>query len=156
MISAEILEIPEKLDPLTTEGKAKWVITFQDLFATCDSLVLCKFMTFAFGAEEFADMLSAATGWNLSADDVTKIGERIYNLERAFNIREGFRGRDEDTLPKRLLEEPMPEGPVKGYVVKLNEKLDEYYSLRGWKDGVPTKDKLRELGLDKAAEEVGV
>jgi len=156
MISAEILGIPEKLDPLTTEGKAKWVITFQDLFATCDSLVLCKFVTFAFGAEEFADMLSAATGWNLTADDVMKIGERIYNLERAFNIREGFKGREEDTLPKRLLEEPMPEGPVKGYVVKLNEMLDEYYSLRGWKDGVPTKDKLRELGLDKAAEEVGV
>ncbi len=156
MIAAEILGIPEKLDPLTTEGKAKWVITFQDLFATCDSLVLCKFVTFAFGAEEFADMLSAATGWNLTADDVMKIGERIYNLERAFNIREGFKGREEDTLPKRLLEEPMPEGPVKGYVVKLNEMLDEYYSLRGWKDGVPTKDKLRELGLDKAAEEVGV
>ncbi len=156
MIAAEILGIPEKLDPLTTEGKAKWVITFQDLFATCDSLVLCKFVTFAFGAEEFADMLSAATGWNLTADDVMKIGERIYNLERAFNIREGFKGRDEDTLPKRLLEEPMPEGPVKGYVVKLNEMLDEYYNLRGWKDGVPTKDKLKELGLDKAADEIGV
>jgi len=155
MISAEILGIPEKLDPLTTEGKAKWVITFQDLSATCDSLVLCKFVTFAFGAEEFADMLSAATGWNLTADDVMKIGERIYNLERAFNIREGFKGRDEDTLPKRLLEEPMPEGPAKGYVVKLNEMLDEYYNLRSWINGVPTKDKLRELGLDKAADEVG-
>jgi aldehyde:ferredoxin oxidoreductase len=156
MIAAEILGIPEKLDPLTTEGKAQWVITFQDLFAVCDSLVLCKFVTFAFGAEEFADMFSAATGWKVSTDDIMKIGERIYNLERAFNIREGFKGRDEDTLPKRLLEEPMPEGPVKGYVVKLNEMLDEYYRLRNWKDGVPTKDKLRELGLDKAADEVGV
>jgi len=156
LIAPEILGVPEKLDPLTTEGKAQWVITFQDLSATCDSLVLCKFVTFAFGADEFADMLSAATGWKVSTDDIMKIGERIYNLERAFNIREGFKGREEDTLPKRLLEEPMPEGPVKGYVVKLNEMLEEYYRLRNWKDGVPSKDKLRELGLEKAADEIGV
>lgn len=156
LIAPEILGVPEKLDPLTTEGKAQWVITFQDMFAVCDSLVLCKFVTFAFGAEEFADMFSAATGWKVSADDLMKTGERIYNLERAFNIREGFKGREEDTLPKRLLEEPMPEGPAKGYVVKLNEMLDEFYRLRNWKDGIPTKKKLRELGLDKAANEVGV
>ncbi len=156
MISPEILGVPEKLDPLTPEGKAQWVITFQDLFAVCDSLILCKFNTFAIGAEEFAAMLSAATGWKYTADDIMKVGERIYNLERAFNIREGFKGREEDTLPKRLLEEPMPEGPAKGHVVELDKMLDEYYKLRGWVDGKPTKAKLKELGLEKEAEEVGV
>ncbi|MEM2922270.1 MAG: aldehyde ferredoxin oxidoreductase C-terminal domain-containing protein, partial [Candidatus Bathyarchaeia archaeon] len=141
-------------DPAETKGKAKWVMVFQDLYAACDSLILCKFNTFAIGAEEFAATLSAVTGWEYTAEDIMKVGERIYNLERAFNIREGTHG--QDTLPKRFLEEPMPEGPKKGYVVKLDEMLGEYYQLRGWRDGVPTRDKLSELKLDRAAAEVGV
>jgi len=73
--------------------------------------------------------------------------ERIWNLEKLFNQKAGFTGKD-DTLPKRLLEEPMPEGPGKGYVAKLGEMLPEYYQLREWdSSGNPTEDKLRELGI---------
>lgn len=158
MIAAEVVgevcgeEI--ELDPLQTEGKAKWVKIFQDLYSTCDSLILCKFNTFAVGAEEFASTLSAITGWRYTADDIMRVGERIYNLERAFNVREGVHW--EDKLPKRFLEEPLPEGPKKGQVLKLDEMLEEYYQLRGWIGGKPTKTKLKELGLDRASEDVGV
>jgi len=79
--------------------------------------------------------------------DLEIIGERIYNAERAFNVLSFGDGRAYDTLPKRLLEEPMPEGPSKGYVVKLGEMLDEYYSVRGWIDGRPSRAKLEELDL---------
>jgi aldehyde:ferredoxin oxidoreductase len=144
-----------ELDPLQTEGKAKWTIIFQDLYAACDSLILCKFNTFAVGSEEFASTLSAVTGWSYTAEDIMKIGERIYNLERAFNVREGT-NLELDTLPKRFLAEPLPEGPKQGQVLRLDEMLNEYYTLRGWVDGKPTKTKLRELGLDRAADEVGV
>lgn len=143
-----------KLDPLQTQGKPKWVTIFQDLYAVCDSLILCKFNTFAVGAEEFASTLSAVTGWQYTSEDLMRIGERIYNLERAFNVREGTHWQDE--LPKRFLEEPLPEGPKKGQVLQLNDMLTEYYQIRGWTGGKPTKSKLRELGLDQAAEEVGV
>jgi len=143
------------LDPLVTEGKAKWLKIFQDLYSACDSLIICKFNTFAIGAKEFAPTLSAVTGWNYSPDDIMKVGERIYNLERAFNAREG-KGLEKDTLPKRFLETPLPEGPRKGQTVKLDQMLREYYDLRGWRGGVPTKAKLRELGLSKVADDVGV
>ncbi|MGQ9552342.1 MAG: aldehyde ferredoxin oxidoreductase family protein [Candidatus Bathycorpusculaceae bacterium] len=143
-----------ELDPLQTEGKAKWVKIFQDLYAACDSLIVCKFNTFAVGAEEFAQTLSAVTGWQYAADDIMKVGERIYNLERAFNVREGTNW--EDKMPKRFLQEPLPEGPKKGQVLKLDEMLPEYYELRGWKEGKPTKTKLEELGLRRAAQEVGI
>ena len=109
---------------------------------------------FAIGANEFASTLSAVTGWNYTADDILKTGERIYNLERAFNIREGTHWQDE--IPKRFLEDPMPEGPKKGQVLRLDEMLGEYYNLRGWVEGKPTKAKLKELGLDQAAKDVGV
>lgn len=155
-VAGEVTGEKIKLDPLKTEGKPKWLKIFQDLYGACDSLIICKFNTFAVGAEEFAGLLTGATGWRYTAEDVMKIGERIYNLERAFNIREGFKGREEDMLPKRFLEEPIPEGPKKGQVLKLGEMLDEYYELRGWKDGVPTKEKLKELGLEKASEDIGV
>jgi aldehyde:ferredoxin oxidoreductase len=144
-----------ELDPLKTEGKAEWVKIFQDLYSACDSLIVCKFNTFAVGAEEFASTLSAVTGWQYSADDIMKVGERIYNLERAFNVREGT-GLEVDKVPPRFFEEPLPEGPKKGQVFKLNEMLGEYYKLRGWMKGIPTKTKLGELGLNKAAKEVGV
>ncbi|HJX23836.1 MAG TPA: aldehyde ferredoxin oxidoreductase family protein [Candidatus Bathyarchaeia archaeon] len=144
-----------KLDPLKTEGKAKWTKIFQDLYAVVDSMIVCKFNTFAVGANEFAPQLSAITGWNYTPDDIMKIGERIYNLERAFNVRENT-GLEVDTVPKRFLEEPLPEGPKKGNVLRLGEMLGEYYQLRGWVDGKPTKAKLMELGLTKAAEEVGI
>jgi aldehyde:ferredoxin oxidoreductase len=143
-----------ELDPLRTEGKAEWVKIFQDLYSVCDSLIVCKFNTFAVGAEEFASTLSAITGWEYSAKDIMKVGERIYNLERAFNVREGINWQDK--VPKRFLAEPLPEGPKKGQVLKLDEMLNEYYIIRGWKGGKPKKEKLLELELDQAADEIGI
>ena len=90
-------------------------------------------------------MLEVVTAAGFSERSLLLAGERIYNLERKFSAREGVG--TEDTLPKKFLEEPMPEGPAKGYVSKLKPMLKEYYRLRGWVDGIPTKEKLKELGI---------
>jgi aldehyde:ferredoxin oxidoreductase len=146
MISVEQLGIPEKLDPLKTEGKAEWVKWYQDWFSVFDSLVVCKFLSFALNVDDFKDLINPITGWSWTAEDLLETGDRIYTLERMFINREGF-DRKDDTLPDRLLKTPMPEGPVKGHVAELEKMLDEYYKIRGWEDGRPTKAKLRELGL---------
>jgi len=145
-ISPEILGVPEKIDPLTIEGKAQWVKTFQDFTCVVNSTVNCLFSTFALGAEDYAKLLSAVTGWDLSTEEIMKIGERIYNLERLIINEYGFDGKD-DTLPKRLLQEPMPEGVAKGQVAELEKMKEEYYKLRGWVDGSPTPEKLKELDI---------
>jgi len=152
MIAPEVLGVPQLVDRFETKGKAELVKTFQDGFAVVDSLVLCKFNTFATWVEDWVGLVAGATGWDVTLDELNKIGERIYNAERVFNILAFGDGRKYDTLPARLLKEPMPEGPAKGYVVKLGEMLDEYYSLRGWKDGRPTRAKLEELGLKDLAD----
>ncbi|KUK18618.1 aldehyde ferredoxin oxidoreductase family protein [Thermococcus sibiricus] len=151
MISPEILGVPVKLDPHdVSEEKAKWVKIFQDLTAVIDSAGLCLFTSFALGADDYAEMLNAATGFELTTDEWLKAGERIWNIERIFNLKAGLVPEKDDTLPKRFLEEPMPEGPNKGHVVKLHEILPKYYKLRGWNEkGYPTEEKLKELGLDK-------
>ena len=146
-VSPEVLGIPEKIDPLTPEGKAKWVKIFQDLTCVVNSTVNCLFVTFALGAKDYAELLTAVTGWNLTEQEILKIGERIYNLERVILNKYGFDGKD-DTLPKRLLEEPMPEGPAKGQVVELERMKEEYYKLRGWVNGIPTTEKLKELEIE--------
>lgn len=147
MISPEILGVPQKLDRFSIEGKALWAKIFQDLTAAIDSVGLCLFTSFALGADEYADLYNAVCGTNLTGADMLKAGERIYNLERVFNQKAGIDS-SQDTLPKRLLDEPIPDGPSKGWVTKLGEMLPEYYSLRGWDSkGVPTPEKLQELGL---------
>lgn len=147
MISPEILGVPEKLDRFSIEKKEVWVKIFQDLTATIDSIGLCLFTSFAIGASEYAALLSTATGINYTADEVMVIGDRIWNLERLFNLKAGFTAKD-DTLPPRLIKEPMPEGPSKGYVVQLDKMLPKYYAHRGWDPkGVPTKEKLNQLGI---------
>ncbi|MEM2351633.1 MAG: aldehyde ferredoxin oxidoreductase C-terminal domain-containing protein, partial [Thermoproteota archaeon] len=146
-ISTEILGIPEKIDPLTLEGKAKWVKFFQDFTCVVNSTVNCLFVTFALGVKDYVELLSAVTGWSLSENDLLRIGERIHNLERVLINKLGFDGKD-DTLPKRLLEEPMPEGPAKGHVAKLERMKEEYYKIRGWVNGVPTIEKLKELEIE--------
>ncbi len=147
MISPEVLGVPQLIDRFETKGKPALVKHFQDVSAVIDSLIVCKFTSFAIWADEYAALLSAVTGVDVDAKGIEKIGERIWNAERVFNIFSIGDGRKYDTLPKRLLEEPMPEGPSKGYVVKLDEMLDEYYKVRGWIDGRPTRAKLEELGL---------
>jgi aldehyde:ferredoxin oxidoreductase len=147
LIAPEVLGVPELIDRFATAGKGRWVKNFQDVFATLDSLVVCKFVTFAYWTDVMAEQLSVVTGWDISPAEFEKIGERIYNAERAFNIMSFGDGEEYDTLPKRLLEEPMPEGPSKGYTVKLSEMLPEYYKERGWIRGRPTRAKLEELDL---------
>lgn len=148
LISPEILGSPQKLDPFETEEKAGWVKTFQDLTAAVDSAGICLFNTFAFGAPEIVEYLKAATGVEMSLEELMKAGERIWNVEKIFNLKAGITGK-EDRLPDRLVKEPMPGGAAKGKVVELGKMLPEYYELRGWdKEGVPTKERLKELGLD--------
>ncbi|CAB49871.1 aldehyde ferredoxin oxidoreductase [Pyrococcus abyssi] len=151
MISPEILGYPYKMDPHDiSDEKVKMVILFQDLTALIDAAGLCLFTTFGLGADDYRDMLNAALGWDFSTEDYLKIGERIWNAERLFNLKAGLDPLKEDTLPKRLLEEPMPEGPNKGHVVRLKEMLPRYYKLRGWtEDGRIPEEKLKELGLEE-------
>ncbi len=148
MLGPEVLGIPRLIDRLAYQGKAGIVARHQDSAAAIDSLVLCKFAHLALSEEFFARFLTAVTGEPFATDDLWKIGERIWNLERLYNLREGFT-RADDTLPSRLLREPIPTGPSAGHVVHLEPMLDEYYAFRGWdKEGVPTREKLEELGLD--------
>jgi len=147
LTSPEILGAPVKLDPLVTTEKASWLKTFQDLTAVVDSIGICLFTTFGIGLEEMSDMLRRATGMNCSDADVLKAGERIWNLEKLFNMKAGFT-KEDDTLPERLLKEPLPNGPGKGMVAELDVMLKEYYEVRGWDEmGVPTQEKLGELTL---------
>jgi len=149
MQNLELIGAPVKLDPLQTEGKAEWVKKLQDSMAISDSIGLCGFLDWAPITDEHkAALLEAVTGEGYTVDNMLLAGERIWNLERLFNLRAGFTKKD-DTLPKRMLEEPMPEGPGKGHVCELDQMLPEYYQLRGWdENGVPTLDKLTELGLE--------
>jgi len=148
IIAPEILGIPKSVDRFSTEGKPELVIEFQNATAVTDSLIICLFTQLTpIWVEDYVELFKSVVGWEYTADEFRKVGERIYNAERVFNILSFGDGREFDTLPKRLLEEPMPEGPAKGHVVELAEMLDKYYELRGWKDGRPTREKLEELDL---------
>jgi aldehyde:ferredoxin oxidoreductase len=147
MISPEVLGAPEKLDPYVTKGKAAWVKTFQDLTAGIDASGMCLFTSFALDAQDYADLLTATTGMKIDPAGLLMVGERIWNLQKLFNIRRGF-GRKDDTLPARLLNEPLREGAPAGQVWRGDEMLDDYYAVRGWdKEGTPTPEKRRELGI---------
>ena len=136
------------MDPYTTEGKAELVKRLQDLNAVKWSIGICDFIPIEY--DDMATYLNLVTGWNLKPDDLKLIGERIYNLTRLFNVREGFTRRD-DYIPHRIAYEPMPEGKAKGRKVTpedFNKMLDEYYELRGWdKNGIPKRETLEKLGL---------
>lgn len=147
LISPEILALPEALDRFELEGKPAWTKIFQDLTASIDSLGLCLFTSFALGAQDYADLTNAVVGTNLTAEDVLEVGDRVWNIEKLFNLASGV-GPEQDTLPVRLLEEVIPDGPSKGWVTKLSEMLPEYYEVRGWTEGgIPSDEKLAALGL---------
>ncbi len=143
-------KITQPLDPLISSDKS-WVCReIQDWFSIIDSSGVCNFAITAAETDEesLRALLETATGISLGGyKGMMKAGERIFNLERLFNLRAGLTAKD-DTLPPRMLKEPMPEGPAKGKVVELDRMLPEYYKLRGWDEkGVPTQEKLKELGL---------
>lgn len=145
LTSPEILGVPVKTDPLITEGKPALLKLFQDLTALVDASGTCLFTTFGIGLPEIAAEYREAVGSDETDEEILLKGERIWNLEKRFNIAAGV---EKDTLPPRLLREKLPSGPAKGKVAQLYDMLDEYYTLRGWdKEGVPTAEKCKELNL---------
>ena len=144
--ASELALIPLKSDPLDWEGKGKLLKLIQDLQTFGDCMDLCKFSTFAEGAEEFALQYSAMVNIPFTADDVMKTGERVYNLERYYNNLAGFR-EGSDYLPERFLKEPSQGPGSTGHVCELDKMLDEYYEARGWVKGVVPEAKLQELGI---------
>jgi len=132
--------------------------------ATCDCATMCAFMLDtalpATSTQNTSALLEAVTGLIFTPDEIQKVGERLNNLAKVFNIREGFT-RTDDTFPERLMTEPLKDGASKGQVITkddLKKMLDEYYTERGWdtQTGVPTRAKLEELGLSTAADLLGV
>ena len=161
----ELYGIKEVGDMTSTIGKAPLVIWNENLCALTDAIGMCKFPTAwllvfkGIRFKQFAEIFSAATGVSMDEAEMIKVGERIYNVERAFNVREGITRKDFKP-PKRFMEEPSLSGPYKGQRIteeELNKMLDEYYELRGWdvKTGIPTKEKLEELGLKDVIKELG-
>ena len=145
-VASEVLGIPVKTDPLVTEGKAGLVKAFQDATAVFDSSGLCLFTSFAWSLQDVAPQLQAACEGDWSLENLNLIGERIWNMEKEFNLGAGLTKKDDD-LPPRLKTEPAKTGPAKGKVSGLDKMLPEYYEVRGWtKEGVPTGDTRKRLG----------
>ena len=146
-VASEVMGIPVKTDPTHTEGKPELVKAFQDATAAFDSAGLCVFTTFAWSLPDLAPQLQAACDEGYTVEEVEKIGERIWNMEREFNNAAGFTKAD-DSLPKRLLTEAAKSGGSKGQVNHLAEMLPKYYAARGWdSEGRPTAETKARLGL---------
>jgi aldehyde:ferredoxin oxidoreductase len=151
MVYPEVFGVPVKLDPAVDEGKAGWVKHLQDLAAAFDSAGVCLFSFRALTPADYAAMVSVVTGRPLGEEDLLRAGERVWNLQRLFNQGAGFSGKD-DTLPRRLMEEPISTGPAAGKVWRREPLLSEYYRARGWDGGGrPTKEKLAALGIPEDA-----
>ncbi|KNF07956.1 tungsten-containing aldehyde:ferredoxin oxidoreductase Aor [Gottschalkia purinilytica] len=149
MINPEILGYPTKVDRLTDDkDKVDLTVIVQNLTAVVDSMGMCIFTTFGLkDNQDYADILNAVCGTDYTGDTLLEVGERIYSLERMYNEKCGF-SRADDTLPKRLTDEAMPSGPVKGEKVNLEKMLDNYYISRGWsQDGIVTEETKKHLGL---------
>ena len=146
-VSSEIMGVPVKTDPLSTEGKPELVKGFQDATAAVDSTGLCTFTTFAWTLEDIAPQVDAACEGNWTPESLLEAGERIWNLERKFNLDAGLT-KEDDTLPKRLLKDAAKTGPAKGAVNRLDEMLPAYYEARGWtEEGEPKPDTLKRLNV---------
>jgi len=147
MVSTEVLGIPFKTDPQATEGKPEILKAFQDATAVVDSAGICVFTTFAWGLPDIQPQIQAACEGDWSLEKLNIMGERIWNMEREFNLKAGFTAKD-DTLPPRLLKEGCKTGPQKGAVTRLDIMMPKYYEVRGWdKEGVPTPETKERLGL---------
>ena len=143
---------PETVDRFAEEGKGKIAKTLANFGIVPDILGICKFFIYnGLGPTELAELVSSLTGWDIDGKELLSIGERVYNLQRMFNVREGIR-RIDDMLPERCLKLPefgeyssVEECEIKDY----ERMLDEYYEARGWskETGIPMKEKLQQLGL---------
>jgi aldehyde:ferredoxin oxidoreductase len=148
-VGEELLAAEQRMDPFSEEYKAEFVKNQQDLFCMINSVGICLFATFAASLKQIVPLLHAATGMEAFADSkaVLKIGERVNNLVRRFNLREGLT-KEQDTLPMRFFREPLKEGHSRDRVADLGQLMKEYYFVRGWdSDGKPTGKKLKELGI---------
>ena len=159
------IPVPWEVDRFAIEGKGKLTKWNQDVrAATCDCATMCAFILDtalpATGAQNTAALMEAVTWLTFTPDEVQKVGERLNNVAKAFNVREGFT-RADDTFPERLMTEPLKAGASKGQVISkddLKQMLDEYYAARGWdvKTGSPTRAKFVELGLAYVADALGL
>ncbi len=149
LVALEVLGAPKKIDRFSVRGKSDLLYLKQNQSAVEDSLVVCKFVGYALGFEFQARFLSIILDKKISITDLITIGERIFTLERLFNIREGFSSK-KDSLPKRFLENPLQEGASKNRVVPLKDLLQEYYKVRNWNEnGIPTDELLERLSLKR-------
>ena len=148
LIAREILGIPKKVPGTVVLGKGGHVARAQDFGAVADSLSVCRFATFAIAPEYWSRMVNAVTGLQLGGEELIQAGERIINMERILNQEMGI-GPDQDVLPTRFTDEPLPEGTCAGEVVYLQDLLGEFYAHRQWPAGVPSAGKRKELGLDE-------
>jgi aldehyde:ferredoxin oxidoreductase len=153
---AYAFDVKGKVNRLIAEkGRGKLVRDMEDVYNLIDSFIVCKFSRGTYYKElpDMAKLYTLVTGYEITPEDLKKAGERIQNVARLFNIREGL-GRKDDNLPYKVMHEPIPdEGPSKGAFVtqaELDLLLDDYYESRGWtKEGIPTKEKLKELGMEE-------
>ncbi len=149
MAAMEVFAAPKKIPRKSTASKADLLVLKQHQSAIEDSLIVCKFVGYALGFDFYSRFASAVTGEDLNITRLMEIGERIYNLERMFNIGAGLR-KEDDSLPERFLSEPLKEGFSKGITVPLNSLLEGYYRIRKWdENGIPTTEKLAELSLEE-------
>jgi aldehyde:ferredoxin oxidoreductase len=137
----------EDMEDQTGKGKAKPCKDSQDRVAMIDSTGLCLFTTAAWGVDEFCKQVDAACEGEWTPERLVETGERIWNLERLFNLEAGLTRKDDD-LPARLKTEPAPSGTAKGKVSEIDKMIPEYYEARGWTpEGQPTNETLSRLGL---------
>jgi aldehyde:ferredoxin oxidoreductase len=146
-IASEVLGIPVKTEPTDTDGKPELLKAFQDATAAFDAAGICIFTSFAWTLNDVAPQVQAACGDEFTVENLTLIGERIWNMEKDFNLRAGFTRKD-DALPKRLMTEGAKTGPAKGVVSGLDKMLPIYYQVRGWDEEGRIKPETRKrLGL---------
>ena len=145
---------PVELDPYSPEHKGKLVAQMQNFQTYRFNTGACDFVYGAVNEGWLTDLVVACTGWPEAGPGYAVIGERFHNLTRLFNLREGL-SRADDRLPRRLLEEPLPDGPSEGHRVEPSDfetMLDAYYAYRGWDEqGRPTPEKLQQLGIAELA-----
>lgn len=148
-----VVENSHVTDPTIANPEDIYILKdMEDACAVFDCSGACKFMAYASTYDDWILAIKNVIGREFTFEDYKKLGERVYNIERVYNVREGIT-RADDTLPGRLLEEPITEGPAAGNVAELETLLDPYYELRGWdKDGKPTPERLRELELEDLIE----
>ena len=148
----------ENYDRLRMDGKSVALKSLEDLMTLYDTTGVCKFTRGLTFAEGLLDLVNAKTGFDYTMSEFLTVGERVYNVSKAYNIREGF-GREDDMIPPRFTE-PVPDGPNEGESIDCDayeRELDRYYAVRGWNmDGAPLRETLNELDLSDIGKDVGV